>query len=105
MSALAFGCFDPTRGWPACDMDYASYECKLCSWDDNGYQILSSARPITMTYEDVSAQHLKAGVCDFNIRSSLQSIGNLRWDSKAHSVSVTNPAPRRRAMIPPLLLM
>jgi len=74
MSALAFGCFDPTRGWPACDMDYDSYSCKLCEWDDDGTQISSQTRPITMTYEQVNHQGLKAGVCDFNIRSSVQSV-------------------------------
>eukprot|EP01084_Bolivina_argentea_P080350 145571_1 len=30
LSALAFGCFNPTRGWPSCDMDFTSYGCRLC---------------------------------------------------------------------------
>lgn len=76
MSALAFGCFNPVRGWPACDMDFEEYTCKICEWDDDGTQISSYERPITLTHEEIDDEGLKAGVCDFEIRSSVETTPN-----------------------------
>ena len=47
MSALAFGCFSPVRGWPACDMDYESYACKTCEWS---VPLSLSIHPCTYTH-------------------------------------------------------
>ena len=74
MSALAFGCFSQVRGWPACDFDYSSYECKICHWDEGLTQISSQKRDDTVTWEDAIEQNLKTGICDFEIRSSTQLI-------------------------------
>ena len=74
MSALAFGCFNAVRGWPACDMDFDSYECKICTWDTSLTQISSSPRPSTVTWEDAVNDNLKTGICDFEIRNSRESV-------------------------------
>ena len=74
MSALAYGCFNPVRGWPACDFDYDTYQCKICKWDDSLTQISSSRRDDTLSYEDVVDLNYYTGICDFEIRSSIQDI-------------------------------
>jgi len=74
MSALAFGCFDPTRGWPACDMDYETYTCKVCEWDAAKTQISSKERPNWMTYEMAGEIGATTGVCDFEIRASTEQV-------------------------------
>ena len=74
MSALAFGCFNAVRGWPACDMDFDSYECKICTWDTSLTQISSTPRPSTVTWEDAVNDNLKTGICDFEIRNSRESV-------------------------------
>jgi len=74
MSALAFGCFDPTRGWPACDMDFDTYGCKVCEWNAGKTQISSKTRPNWMSYEMADSIGVSTGVCDFEIRASTQEV-------------------------------
>jgi len=74
LSALAFGCFQPVRGWPACDFDYDTYACKLCSWDDSLTQISSAPRPADMSWEEALSLNLKTGICDFEVRSPQQQV-------------------------------
>lgn len=73
LSSLAFGCFNPTRGWPACDMDFDTYDCKICEWNADESQIFSYLRH-SETLEEIQMKSQSAGVCDFEIRSSMQSI-------------------------------
>jgi len=72
LGAPAFGCFNAVRGWPACDMDFESYSCKICEWDDEKTQISSYSRPVTMTYEQAQKLSLRTGACDFEIRTSVE---------------------------------
>jgi len=53
-------------------MDFSSYSCKICEWDDEGTQISSYTRPITLTHEEADSEGLKTGVCDFEIRTSVE---------------------------------
>eukprot|EP01084_Bolivina_argentea_P301903 520992_1 len=93
MSALAFGCFNPVRGWPACDFDYKTYECYICEWDNDLTQIYSTPRPVTFTFEHAIQQDIKTGICDFEIRSSIQQISQSFTKCAAQGQHNTNWKP------------
>ena len=73
LSALAFGCFNPTRGWPSCDFEYDTYQCRLCHWNDEQSQIIWTPRQFTTITEADNMGEL-TGICDFEIRKSTDKV-------------------------------
>eukprot|EP01084_Bolivina_argentea_P008603 16099_1 len=73
LSALAFGCFNPTRGWPSCDMEYDTYQCRLCHWNEERSQVIWTPRNFITTHEADSQGEL-TGICDFEIKASTDTV-------------------------------
>eukprot|EP01083_Nonionella_stella_P001022 2945_1 len=93
MSSLSFGCFARTKGVPACDMDYRTYQCRMCEWDHDNIHLTNTDRPDTMSHEEMLDEGIQFGSCSFEIRSSSQPISQTFSECVVAPKGVTNWKP------------